>query len=152
MTTVTPDSVRLSELADKHVTVTYREDGENKTITGLVTKANIRGILVRPKGRPFVLIDAEDIASLEVIAAPAPKIKMRSMEQVSAETVRQHLADRHGMLLPSIPDDAEQALALHEGIDHSQLGHIHRPDAGELGERVTALDVATDEEEDLEED
>lgn len=136
----------LLEYADKHVNVTYLDEGENKTITGLVTKANAMAILVRPRGKQFVLVDAESIASITEIDSPVkvPRIKVRSMEKILTDQVRQHLADRHGLSLGLIPDGADEAEKLHDQIDHSKLGHHHRPDVDEVAERAAALGAVTD--------
>lgn len=132
----------LLEHVGKRVTVTHRDEGENKVITGLVEKANAACILVRPKGRPFVLIDAEDIASIVVVEEPSntPRIKVRSMEKILPEHVRQHLADRHGVPLHEIPDGDAEAVKMHDLIGHRELGHQHRPDAAEVAQRAAALE------------
>lgn len=147
----------LLEYADKHVTVTYLDEGENKTITGLVTKANAMAILVRPKGKSFVLVDVESVASITEVDTPVKvqRIKVRSMEKILTDQVRQHLADRHGLSLGLIPDDATEAEKLHDAIDHSKLGHHHRPDVDEVAERAAVLDAVTEndiDEEDVEDE
>lgn len=143
----------LLEYIDRHVTVTFRDEGENKTITGHVTKANAACILVRPKGRPFVLIDAEAIASIQAIDPPARKrIKVRSMGKILTDQVRQHLADRHAVPLDEIPGRDEKAEAMHNLMDHNGLGHHHRPDVDEVAERAAVLDAADSDDENDEDD
>jgi hypothetical protein len=134
--------VNLLEYADKRITVTFLDEGENRTISGLVTKANVRAILVRPKGKPLVLVDVESIASIQETDDPVkvPRVKVRSMEKILPASIRQHLADRHGVMLFEIPDSDAEAEKMHDLLDHGKLGHHHRPDAIEVAERAAVLD------------
>lgn len=136
--------VNLLEYANKHITVTFRDEDENKTITGLVTMVNAMVMLVRPKGRPYVLVDVESVASIQAVDEPVKvqRIKVRSMEKILPDQVRQHLADRHGFQLHKIPDGQDVACGLHDLVGHDGLGHHHRPDVDEVADRAAVLDSA----------
>ena len=87
-------------------------------------------VLLREKGKSSPqLVETEKILSLTPPApkAPAP-LKAKRLNPVDSEQVKRHLVDNHGYRVADINSlTVEQAVELHEGIDHKaeDLGHFH---------------------------
>lgn len=121
------DQKFLSYLKDKTFDITHVRQGVPVTERLVVTRANGMALLCKtPKGATC-LIDTLDLRQAVEIAPPVviPKIVVRTLSEVTAETVRQHLADRHGFLVPMIGDDADLALLKHTDHHGFPLGHQH---------------------------
>jgi len=121
-------SLDLSDWKGSYVKVQATQMNASVTAEGEVTQANpMLMILDRGKGRNPLMIEAREIQKISEIPRPVviPKITVRTLAAVDEAGVRQHLADRHGFLLTSIPDDAKVALAAHQDHHHYGLGHTH---------------------------
>jgi len=127
-----------SEYAGKKVIVTVNlEDGTASEVEGKVEVANQEAILIKPKGKTRIdIIEASTIEEIRLAPEPAKKLTAKKLKPVELGRVRQHLLDRHGYRLSEISAMAEeQAREFHEGLDHSDLGHVHvSPEAGETGD------------------
>lgn len=112
---------------DKTVILTAEIDGEKKTIEGTVTAASAAGIVFKEKGkRGQILVEAADIANIEIVDTGS-RLKQRSLRPVADGKMRDHLVDRHGYKVSDIEAFSEEAaVALHDSIDHDDLGHRHR--------------------------
>ncbi len=104
-----------------------QEDGTLAEVVGKIMVATEAGIGFKPKGKPGVeLLNLSDVE--EIGAAPTkPKtISKKKLAPVTAEQVRQHLADRHGIEIKWCRDATDEAAQeFHDSIDHGVLGHDH---------------------------
>ncbi len=107
-------------------------------IEGVLVGVSATGVAVKIRtGLQFYsFVDILDITKVNV----ARKIVRRRIRHIVESQTRQHLLDRHG-----IPWDLTKALspssayAMHEKIDHSNLGHQHNsPDDPALDEEEEA--------------
>lgn len=116
------------QFLDCYVTVVYTDGSEQKTMEGLVTKANPTAILLKVKTKGVQLLDAMEIESITIVEPPRvnPRIRVRTLDLVDEGMIVQHLADRHGWRVDDIPVDLATAVMRHEGIDHSNLSHRHQ--------------------------
>lgn len=143
--------IKVSEIVDlvEHnvvVQVDLEGDDSDETyreVTGRLLAAGPQGVVVQSKTTTEIIVFADilDIEEVEVrsgkvirrmVAALKPssrnKLAVRILDEVEMIAARQHLADRHAYpmnLLAGTTD--EMALAIHAGLDHSNLGHIHAP-------------------------
>lgn len=126
------DLTAFADVADRKVIITHDvPDGD--TMTSVETEGTLMavapeiGIMVRPKGRQQgELITADRVTNIEYAETAIRDLKQKTLKVEGLETVRQHLADRHGYKLSDInPMSPADALAFHGGIDHSELGHGH---------------------------
>jgi hypothetical protein len=142
----------LEYLKEKLFRVTYLNQGTRMTTEFTVARANSMAILVRTKRGGTSLIDVEDLLEMEEILPPVvvPKLIVRQFTEVPDAQVRQHLADRHGMILSEIPDDITKAAGLHVLLHGTPgLGHRHDkatphqpPSDAEIAARTALLDAA----------
>lgn len=103
-------------------------DGESKEYK--VEEAAGDLVILREKGKSAPsLVKLVDIISF---TPPAPKppapLKARRQNPVDSDDVKRHLVDSHGYKVTDINSlTVEQAVELHEGIDHEalDLGHFH---------------------------
>lgn len=112
-------------------------------------------VLLRQKGKSAsALKKLEDVISF---TPPAPKppapIKARRVNPVEPDAVKRHLVDSHGYGCNQInPISDEQAVELHEGIDHKglDLGHFHALSKREqaIAEGVPSSDATETQSED----
>lgn len=108
--------------------VLAENDGESKEYK--VEEAANGFAILREKGKSKPdLVKIEDIISF---TPPAPKppapLKARRQNPVEPDDVKRHLVDSHGYKVTDINSlTVEQAVELHEGIDHQELdlGHFH---------------------------
>lgn len=87
-------------------------------------------VVLREKGKSSpALIKEEDIVGfLPPEPKPVPPLKARRQNPVAAEDVKRHLVDNHGYQVSQINAiTVEEAVALHDGIDHEglDLSHFH---------------------------
>lgn len=113
----------LVDFVDKRVTLTTAE-GEQ---VGTIKAANDAVIMFVPKGTSSPeLIEVPSIVNVEAVAEKPRKLSQKAMEPVDSKKVRRHLLDYHGYQLADVNElsdvDAEK---VHNGIDHSVLGHHH---------------------------
>lgn len=138
----------IADLVDKMVTVQVdisrqSEDEDFREVNGKLLAVSPNGLVIQNKtGTEIIgladLLDIEETPkqlSLHIVrrwvkpvtpgSATGTVIK-RWVEEEAMPSVRQHLADRHGVPLDLIKAATpEAALMLHDGIDHKLLGHEH---------------------------
>lgn len=110
-----------------------QEDGSAKEMEGKVEAASEAGMAFKEKGKRDVeLIMPSDIEEIAFAPEKPKRITQKKLKPVTVTNVRQHLVDRHGMSRSeanSITD--EEALELHDQVDHKDLGHKHVSDEDE---------------------
>lgn len=145
------DPETLSQLREKLFKVTHVKDGATMISELIVARANSTAVLFRTKKGAMSLVDSEDLITMEEIEPPViiPKLTVRQLGEIANEQVRQHLADRHGMVLTEIPDDMVKAAGLHVLLHSTpNLGHrhgkqVHQPvPPAEVARRTAELDAA----------
>lgn len=137
-------SVTLQEVKEfegKDVILHRRqEDGSLAELTAHVKMATEAGIAVKVKGKS-ALEFIPSIDEIEEIAAAPVKAKsvvQKKLKPIEVGQARQHLLDRHGIDFSWAKDADEQAaFEYHQGLDHSNLGHVH--EAPKPDEREKAL-------------
>jgi hypothetical protein len=136
-TMTTPTPVDYGRYLEKKVVMMVGDpadpDKEAVQHEGIIKAATAAGVLLKPKGRSIVeLFDLNQILGIEVLAE-ANQVVQRTVKLPELGTVRQHLADRHGFLVPSLEKMTEEAAAevhnsQHEAIG-KDLGHRHETPA-----------------------
>ncbi len=121
--------VDLSGWQGAYVSVQATQMGTAVLAEGEITKSNPElMILDRGKGKNPLMIEAREIEHLKEIPRPivVPKLIIRKLSAVDVDSVRQHLADRHGFALSEIDNDPAEAMQAHM-LTHLErkLGHIH---------------------------
>lgn len=153
------DEEDLSTWAGAYVKVEATVNSADISVEGEVIKAKAALILLdRGKGKNQMLLERDEIRSMEEIPRPVPvtRITVRVLAMPDASQVRQHLADRHGVPLRGINPLPEMAAREHEMMHRLELGHTHdktrgttddsRPSPDEIAERAAALDAEDREE------
>lgn len=119
----------LTRYMNHHVTLHLSESKANQLrlhdpiLNGKVTNVSNEGIVFSVKSTTHILL-AHDILDIRVRRGRVVTRMVRVFGP--RDDVRQHLADRHGtsmVMLRSL--SPEVALAYHQRIDHSDLGHRH---------------------------
>lgn len=121
----------LEDFKGKFCTITLAEEdgtpGEPKEY--LVEEANGGFFILREKGKSSGgLIEGSRILSFEPPAKKVFPLKAKRLNPVDANAVKRHLLDAHGYRVSDINGlTEEQAVELHDGIDHKDLdlGHFH---------------------------
>lgn len=124
MTTPTLD---LPSYAGKKVTLTFTDDeGSEVSKEGTIQAASAIGLIFKEKGKADVdIVEPDAIISIEEAAEREPNVQVKKLQPVT-KNFRQHLADRHGYLPADLNKlTEEQGKEIHDGIDHSDLGHKH---------------------------
>lgn len=96
---------------------------DSPIISGKVTNVSPEGIVFSVKSTTHIIL-ARDIFDIRIRRGRVVTRMVRVFGP--RDDVRQHLADRHGtsmVMLRSL--SPEVALAYHERLDHSDLGHRH---------------------------
>jgi len=94
-------------------------------LEGKVLSADASGLVILVKNKP-IIVEARDILDIHRSSLPS-KIVRRKMRYIPPWQARQHLLDRHGLQWDLIKMLAvKSAGALHDKIDHTNLGHQHR--------------------------
>lgn len=107
------------------------KDGHTaEEIEGTILSANDAvGVQIKPTGKPLgILIKTADIeeGSIRLVPTALRTFKQKVIKQVSLDTVRQHLLDKHSFSLALINTaDEKRAIEIHDAIDHTDLGHAH---------------------------
>lgn len=121
---------------DKQVTVTHIADGEETTSVGRFTAAHESMDQVAFKYRgstSVVMLELEDIVTISYIDPKARPVKPRRLGLVNEKNVRQHLAFNHGFTLTQVNSlSVNEAFAIHDGVDHADLGHVHEDMSGQF--------------------
>ncbi|QSL99716.1 hypothetical protein SEA_AMORE2_77 [Gordonia phage Amore2] len=101
--------------------------GAEEYVTGTVASGAEKMIAFKEKGKSNLsLIKAEDIADIRVAQEAEAEMKARRLNLVNLDTVKRHLADRHGYSLADINAmTPEAALSFHDSLDHEPLSHFH---------------------------
>lgn len=133
---------KMSELKGLLNTIVLVEvrspDGEINKSDGTLLGIDVQGIVFESKGKVSI-IPLEAVIDINPFTAPR-KVVRRKVQAVLERRARQHLLDRHGLLWDLIKFVSEKtAYIMHDKIDHSNLGHQHRPPG----------DTTPDEEEEL---
>lgn len=118
----------LKEHVGKPVILTVRlPDGTSEDQEGKIEAASDVGVGFKPKRkRDMDLIEPEDILELKAAPTKPSQLRQKKLFPVGESKVRAHLIDRHGAPLSQINSQSnEEAMTLHEKIDHSDLGHNH---------------------------
>lgn len=106
--------------------ITHLSDDEDfREVKGMVHKADTAGLVLRTNGG-VVIIPASQV--LDVDIELISRLQRRWLRVPTLSVVRQHLLDRHGMpfdLVAAPGMEVKAYLAMHERIDHSNLGHQH---------------------------
>lgn len=113
---------------DKKVFVRWVDVGSNERYEeGVIEAGSAVGAVFRIKGeRKTWLIEASSIVSIMLVDDPN-RVKQKIMPAVEYGRMREHLADRHNFYLSALNVLSEEnAIVMHETIDHSDLGHRHR--------------------------
>lgn len=134
----------FSEFTDKKVTLQLTD---NSTVEGTVEAGSAVGVVFKEKGqRGTKLIEASQIAAIELVAEAPKKLKQRTLPIVTEGKVREHLIERHGYAVSEIEKLSEDdAKTFHDGLDHSDLGHKHRAKTeAELAIEQAEADAADD--------
>ena len=125
---MTVDASTLESFEGKNVILhLIKSDGTVEELTGTVESANEHGMAFKPKGkRDFVLVEPKDIEEITEAPQALKSIPQKKLKPIADGSVRQHLLDRHGYqrsVVNGMTD--EQAVKLHDEIDHKDLGHRH---------------------------
>lgn len=143
-----PDNKVFREyLIGKRLRVGYSDRGAFRQIEGVVSKANLLAILLDMGKNSIVqyiewdwINQADEVP--EVIRST--RIIVRKLGVVDEQTVRQHLADRHGVIVNSIPASPAEAMMMHAAQHVGELlAHVHPARGGTL----TADEIAARTEE-----
>lgn len=136
-------------------------NGEFRGVEGRVQLVEISGLVVKTRSGSEV-IELKDVIDIEEQQRPRRRRVIRRYVRVldPDSNIRQHLADRHGTLVPVLNGNEDDLLfAMHEKIDHSILGHVHgeRPprqavDPAEAEKRIDQLGEYADEDEEDEDE
>jgi hypothetical protein len=125
---MTVSTVDLGTLDGQRIRVKARDgDAAEFEWEGTVIAASPVAILVKPRGAMLAeLIQAESILELEILANPNAKLILRRLRILKPHEVRQHLIDRHGESWDTVERMNDiAAFEFHNGLNHSNLGHIH---------------------------
>ncbi len=121
-------TVDLTDFVNKKVSLTYRAEGTEEATTkeGTVQAASAIGLIFKEKGKADVdIVEPDWIDAIEATPEKEPNVTVKKLKPVTSN-FRQHLADRHGYLPKDLNEmTEEQGKAVHDGIDHSELGHRH---------------------------
>jgi hypothetical protein len=148
MTSTSTEAVDYSQYSKQKVTVTVvgAEPNSAEEMLGYVETGNALGLLFRPaKKTQFQLIEAANILEVFVEPVPDKKVQIKSLGDIKAGAVRQHVADRHGIkreILDALSED--EATTKHAGIDHSGLYHNHDPKPVAKAADIEASDSAAE--------
>lgn len=122
-----------------------------RTLTGKVIAASAVGVVLRARGNTTI-VEANKIIDIEEASRPRRKrIIRRYVREIGADvSCKQHLADRHGILVSVLNAvDEDTARQMHTAISHDDLGHKHgdRPNRTfvDSGEAETAIEELNDE-------
>lgn len=134
----------FTKLVNKRVRLVYVPEGPGATegtrpvaeeIIAYVQAYNEANkmLMVRQKGRTMgFLLEVADVVEIETDEDDVKPIKQKKLKAVDTNTVRQHLADRHGYELTHVNSlTDEQAEEEHDAIDHGNLGHTHQEETPE---------------------
>ena len=130
MTQVAKLIVDLETLKDRFVSVEYdtgRSSEGSQVVTGKLIVVTPLAIVVQQR-HDTTMIQLSDLLEFQEVIKFTTKetLIIRELAGMSKEGARQHLLDRHGMVADKVRSmTEEEALAFHDRIDHTKLGHVH---------------------------
>jgi hypothetical protein len=142
------DATFVRKLFGKNVILTIQGEDGTETLEGKVAVVSDAGLALKMRSSTRI-IDINRILGFEEQARPKRKrVIKRYVRKIDEESdARQHLADRHGVLVSVLNAvDSETAREMHDKINHLDLGHQHgdKPQRGNVD-----TDTATQRLEDL---
>lgn len=124
----------------RRVVLTLTDDRE---IYCVVQMAGPNGILVVSEFGTD-LWEARFISELRLQKPPA--VKTKAVALINTATIRQHLADRHGIWVEVVNEmDETQAVDSHAKLSHKSLSHYHAPTPPPVTEKKEAIAVDPDQ-------
>lgn len=121
--------VRMSELpalVGERVAMRISGHYGHMDVEGEVVTASQSGLVLLSKSEGTMIIGIDEIDELHKTVSPG-KIVRRKIRHIPETQARQHLLDRHGVPWDLVRGmTPRNAFRMHEGIDHSNLGHKHR--------------------------
>lgn len=127
--TTTEPRLPLEQYQGKRVKMTYTKPGSTDKIevVGTVDVANEVAVLLKVRGKTNGLVLTPDqIADYGLDDTKPVELKQKELKDTTLNTVRGHLADRHGLTLEEVNGlDEEAAAELHLTLDHGRLSHTH---------------------------
>jgi hypothetical protein len=139
--------------------MTYtKAGGEQVEVVGTVDIANEVAVLLKLRGKTNGLVLTPDqIVDYGLDDSKPVELKQKELKDTTLNTVRAHLADRHGLTLEEVNGlDEEAAAELHLTLDHGKLSHTHpfisEAEAEADGEEPDEDEVDEDELDDDEDD
>lgn len=133
----TPAPVDYGRYLEKKVVMMVGDpadpDKEAVQHEGVIKAATAAGVLLKPKGRSIVeLFDLNQILEIEVLTE-GKQVVQRTVKPPELGMVRQHLADRHGFLVPPLEKMTEEAAVKAHDSQHEtigkDIGHRHETPA-----------------------
>lgn len=117
----------LEDYSEKTVELVVNREGEEVTLQGKIELASEVGVAFKPRRKRDVdFIEPSDIISIKEVEESGSDLKQKKLPPLEPAKVRAHLIDRHGAPLSQVNAlSPEQAVELHNKIDHSDLGHKH---------------------------
>lgn len=120
---------QLESFVGKQVILHVRnEDGTLAELEGKIEAASVAGLAFKPKGQSSLdLYMPNQIEELQAAPEKPKPVTQKKLKPITLGQARQHLLDRHGVELSWAKEADEQAaFDYHAGLDHSNLGHIHK--------------------------
>lgn len=134
MKTANSKSARvLTQYHNRSITITFRAPGRGGSVQE-VTRDRVKVITATPtaliiRGNGLTeIVEADSVIEIRPVGRPRRKRVTRRLVRMygQTESVKQHLADRHGILV-SVLNAVDEATAheTHRNINHGDLGHQH---------------------------
>ena len=129
----------------KYIDQKVKLDLEGKEqMEGVLSSYNDKaGGFFKKKGSPNALIfRPEELVRIEFVPEKPKKMTSKPIPYLTYGKARQHLADRHGVLMSTLKDLSEaDALEWHDGtLAHEDLSHYHSDET-----KKSKIDEAADE-------
>jgi hypothetical protein len=128
--TIVGEKLPLEQYVGKRVKMTYKnESGDTVEAVATVEVVNDLAVLIRPRGKTTSLMVFEpdqNVLDYGLDDSKPVALKQRELKDTTLNTVRTHLADRHGIPLSQVNEmDEEAAAELHLKLGHGDLSHTH---------------------------
>lgn len=127
----------ITQYKDKKVILVRKLDGPNEAghlneeIEGVVLEANPQAgmIFFRQRGKTMgTMVKMGEVEDIRLAPAVIKPVKVKPLKDMTLDTVRQHLADRHGLSVELLnTTHEEQAMKMHDELHASNkdLAHNH---------------------------
>lgn len=115
----------VTKFHGRAVQVDFVVNGSPTSLVGKVLQISNTAIVIQARSNTRV-IELVAISAVAERRRPRPLVRRNIRILSDADSMRQHLIDRHGFsvsLATSI--DEETAREFHSGYDHADLGHAH---------------------------